>query len=76
MSIWHVRKVFEGKLYIDAENLSNYRSMCKLTKPYIASLINLIKYITKFDIRKDSLAKIDEFFRKVKSAEEKYMAFC
>jgi len=67
--------VFEGKLYIDAENLGNYRMVCKLTKTYLTSLINLIKFITRFDT-KDSLAKIDELFRKVKNAEEKYVGFC
>ena len=42
--------------------------VCKLTKPYVTALINLIKYITKFDTKKDTMAKIDELYRKVKSA--------
>ncbi len=64
-----MRKVFEEKLYVDAENLSNYRRLCRLTKSYLTTLNNLIKYINKFDAKKDSLTKIDDLFKKVKSAE-------
>lgn len=75
LTIWHVRKIFEDKLYIDAENLSNYRRLCKTTKNYLNALANLIKAITKFDIKKDSLSRLDDLFKKVKLAEEKYVGF-
>jgi hypothetical protein len=31
--------------------------------------------ITKFDVKKDNLTKVDELFKKVKYAEEKYAGF-
>ena len=68
LTVWHVRKIFEEKLYVDAENLSNYRRLCRLTKTYLSAIINLIKYISKFDTKKDTLAKVDDLFKKVKSA--------
>lgn len=70
-----MRKIFDEKLYIDSENLSNYRRLCSLTKSYITAITNLIKYISKFDKKKDNLTKVDELFKKVKSAEEKYVSF-
>ena len=36
----------------------------------------LIKYITKFDPKKDNIGKIDDLFKKVKISEEKYVGFC
>ena len=50
--------------------------LCKLTKTYLASLTTIIKYIVKFDSKRDTLAKVDDLFRKLKSTEEKYMGFC
>lgn len=36
---------------------------------------NLTKAIRKFDSKKDSVAKIDDLYKKVKKIEEKYIAF-
>jgi len=76
LTLWHVKKPFENNLYIDPENLSNYRMLCKLTKTYLASLTTIVKYISKFDSKKDTISRIDDLFRKVKSSEERYMAYC
>lgn len=75
MTLWHIRKVFDERLYIDAENLSNYRKMSKICRQYLVALKNLVKYVLKFDTKKDSIAKIDELFKKVKDAESKYVHF-
>lgn len=64
-----MRKIYEEKLYIDSENLSNQRRLCKITKIYLTALINLTKTITKFDSKKDNINRIDDLFKKVKSAE-------
>jgi hypothetical protein len=68
VNVWQVRKIYEEKLYIDSENLSNQRRLGKLAKVYITSLTNLIKIISKFDVKKDSLLRIDDLFKKVKNA--------
>lgn len=47
----------------------------KLAKKYLVALTNIIKSITKFDEKKDCIAKIDELYKKVKSAEEKYLSY-
>lgn len=39
------------------------------------ALKQLVKYIQKFDKKKDSVAKIDELFKKVKDVESKYVQF-
>ena len=36
---------------------------------------NLTKNIRKFDSKKDSVAKIDDLYKKVKKIEERYIAF-
>lgn len=66
VTIWHIRNVFDERLYIDAANLSNYRKMSKICRQYLVALKNLVKYVLKFDIKKDSISKIDELFKKVK----------
>ena len=60
--------MFDERLYVDGENLNNYRKLCKISKGYILALKNLIKYIQKFDRKKDSISKIDELFKKVKDS--------
>jgi hypothetical protein len=35
--------------------------------------MNLIKFITKFDIKKENMAQIESIFAKVITAEEKYI---
>ena len=40
----------------------------KLAKQYMSALSNLIKFITKFDDKKDCVSRIDELYKRVKSA--------
>ena len=49
--------------------------MAKLAKVYLAALVNITKYINKFDPKKDSISRIDDLYKKVKSAEDKYLSY-
>ena len=60
---------------MDAEDLRNFRQFTKITKKYMASIKNLTKLIRKFDPKKDSINKIDELYKKLKTSEEKYITF-
>lgn len=68
VSVWQIKKPFENCLYIDSENLTNYRRFTKHAKTYMTNLANLVKAITKFDEKKDCISKIDDLYKKVKSA--------
>ena len=53
---------------MDAEDLSNFRQFTKITKKYMGSIKNLTKLIRRFDLKKDSINKIDEMYKKLKNA--------
>ena len=49
--------------------------MSKICKNYLVALKNLVKYINRYDQKRDSIAKIDDLFKKVKDAQSKYIQF-
>lgn len=42
--------------------------MSKICKNYLVALKNLVRYINRYDKKRDSIAKIDDLFKKVKDA--------
>lgn len=75
LTIWEPNRAFEHYMGLSPEFTHNLRKKRSFAKNYLACLTTLCKLIDKSKPIQEDLAKIDENFKKLKKAEEKYYAF-
>jgi hypothetical protein len=75
LSIWEVNRAYEKFMGLSPEVTNNLRKKKSLGKHYLTALVAITRQIDKSKPFQEDLLKIDECFKRLKKAEEKYFAF-
>jgi hypothetical protein len=75
LKMWEVNRAYEVFMGLPPEYANNLRKKKSLAKHYLLCLSNICKQIDRSKPAQEDLLKIDECYKKLKKAEEKYCAF-